>query len=302
MISGLLTGNSDLRSRNKLTGTGLDIDLLDWSRSYFGSRSPDRISLACGARRQIPTTGLLIIGDTPIDGIAAAAASIPFLALCTGKYRREAFAGIPKAGVLDELKTSSSQSIAGLFLLAAQLMSSAGWRPFPPFPASPSRATTGRSVSAPISSVGSVCQCAERCRALHHHVDRVLHTLHVGMHLHMPRRTSRRRAVNCRKCLCRALVGIERQRRLRAKLLGCAWGRAGEDELNIVRRIIGSRPNEEGGAIAPPLRTLQENRSPADRPGCGNRFDRTGSRRCVQSVHYRRPIVVGRRTRGAGIR
>ncbi len=112
----LLTGNSERRSRNKLTGAGLDPALIDWDASYFGSRSPDRSDLARAARRDHPDPGLLIIGDTPFDGIAAAAAGIPFLALCTGRYGRSDFGDVPSVAVLDRLEEKSPDIIAGLVL------------------------------------------------------------------------------------------------------------------------------------------------------------------------------------------
>jgi phosphoglycolate phosphatase-like HAD superfamily hydrolase len=112
--NGLLTGNSELRSRNKLTGAGLDPDLIDWDCSFFGSRSPTRPDLARTARRTWPDTNLLIVGDTPLDGIAAATAGIPFAAVCTGVYRRADFAGLKTVAILDELDEHASDVIAGL--------------------------------------------------------------------------------------------------------------------------------------------------------------------------------------------
>ena len=112
--NGLLTGNSELRSRNKLTGAGLDPGLIDWDCSFFGSRSSTRPDLARTARRTWPDTKLLIVGDTPLDGIAAAAAGIPFAAICTGVYRREDFAGIETVAILDALDEHAADVIAGL--------------------------------------------------------------------------------------------------------------------------------------------------------------------------------------------
>jgi phosphoglycolate phosphatase-like HAD superfamily hydrolase len=112
--NGLLTGNSELRSRNKLTGAGLDPHLIDWDCSFFGSRSPTRPDLARTVRQTWPDTKLLIVGDTPLDGIAATAADIPFAAICTGVYRREDFAGIGTVAILDALDEHASDVIAGL--------------------------------------------------------------------------------------------------------------------------------------------------------------------------------------------
>ncbi|MBS7805889.1 HAD family hydrolase [Rhizobiales bacterium TNE-4] len=101
--NGLLTGNSELRSRRKLEGGGVDIALIDWSAGFFGVRSPVRSGLTANARKAHPNTRLLIIGDTPFDGIAAKAAGIPFLAVCTGKYDRSAFTDSDAVAVIDTL-------------------------------------------------------------------------------------------------------------------------------------------------------------------------------------------------------
>jgi phosphoglycolate phosphatase len=112
LCNGLLTGNSELRGRNKLTGAGLDPGLIDWDCSFFGSRSSTRPDLTRTARRTWPETKLLIVGDTPLDGIAAAAAGIPFAAVCTGVYRQTDFVGIQTTAVLDELDEHASDVIA----------------------------------------------------------------------------------------------------------------------------------------------------------------------------------------------
>ena len=101
--NGLLTGNSELRSRRKLEGGGVDTALIDWSAGFFGVRSPVRSALTASARQANPNTRLLIIGDTPFDGIAAKAAGIPFLAVCTGKYDRSAFEDSDAIAVIDSL-------------------------------------------------------------------------------------------------------------------------------------------------------------------------------------------------------
>jgi len=101
--NGLLTGNSELRSRRKLEGGGVDLTLIDWSAGFFGVRSPVRSALTASARQAHPNTRLLIIGDTPFDGLAAKAAGMPFLAVCTGKYDRSAFEDSGAVAVIDTL-------------------------------------------------------------------------------------------------------------------------------------------------------------------------------------------------------
>ena len=112
--NGLLTGNSELRSRRKLEGGGVDIALIDWSVGFFGVRSPVRSALTASARQAHPHTKLLIIGDTPFDGIAAKAAGIPFLAVCTGKYDRLSFTDSNAVAVIDTLADSCEAILAAM--------------------------------------------------------------------------------------------------------------------------------------------------------------------------------------------
>lgn len=112
--NGLLTGNSELRSRRKLDGGGVDIALIDWSAGFFGVRSPVRSALTASARQAHPNTRLLIIGDTPFDGTAAKAAGIPFLAVCTGKYDRSAFADSDAIAVIDTLAEGYETIVAAM--------------------------------------------------------------------------------------------------------------------------------------------------------------------------------------------
>lgn len=79
--NGLLSGFLELRSRSVLEGGKVDTALIDWSAGFFGVLSPVRSALTASARQAHPHTRLLIIWDTPIDGIAAKAAGIPFLAV-----------------------------------------------------------------------------------------------------------------------------------------------------------------------------------------------------------------------------
>jgi phosphoglycolate phosphatase len=112
--NGLLTGNSELRSRRKLAGGGVDTALIDWSAGFFGVRSPVRSALTASAREAYPETRLLIIGDTPFDGLAAKAAGIPFLAVCTGKYDRSAFEDSEAIAVIDTLADGYETILAAM--------------------------------------------------------------------------------------------------------------------------------------------------------------------------------------------
>lgn len=84
--NGLLTGNTPSRARYKLGGAGIDPALIDWRRGFFGIDTSVRSQLAIAARRALPGERLVIVGDTPADGQAAAAAGIPFIGVCTGSY------------------------------------------------------------------------------------------------------------------------------------------------------------------------------------------------------------------------
>ena len=66
------------------------------------------------ARQAHPHTKLLIIEDTPFDEIAAKAAGIPFLAVCTGKYDRSAFTDSDAVAVIDTLADSCEAILGAL--------------------------------------------------------------------------------------------------------------------------------------------------------------------------------------------
>ncbi|TBN56966.1 HAD family hydrolase [Glaciihabitans arcticus] len=97
--SGLLTGNSAARARYKVTGAGLSADLFDWEHSYFGERDPLRTDLTRRARAELPDARIVIIGDTPNDGLAADAAGMEFLAVGTGAFS------------LDDLRATSARVV-----------------------------------------------------------------------------------------------------------------------------------------------------------------------------------------------
>ncbi|MDQ0743188.1 phosphoglycolate phosphatase [Clavibacter sp. B3I6] len=85
-VNALLTGNSPLRARYKLDGAGLDVDLFDWDASFFGDEARIRSDLTRRAAAALAGVPVVIIGDTPADGVAAEAAGFPFVAVSTGAY------------------------------------------------------------------------------------------------------------------------------------------------------------------------------------------------------------------------
>ncbi len=104
-VNCLLTGNSESRSRYKVTGAGLGAELFDWKHSWFGSRTPVRSDLTLQARRELPDDVLVVIGDTPGDDVAAGVAGIPFIAVATGVYLVEDLRETGAILVIDDLAT-----------------------------------------------------------------------------------------------------------------------------------------------------------------------------------------------------
>jgi phosphoglycolate phosphatase-like HAD superfamily hydrolase len=82
----LLTGNSSVRARTKFLGAGLDPSVFDWEHSFFGGTARARTEVTAAAAAALAGHPHLIIGDTPTDDVAAAAAGIPFLAVATGAF------------------------------------------------------------------------------------------------------------------------------------------------------------------------------------------------------------------------
>lgn len=80
----LLTGNTPGRAMNKLRGAGINTDAITWTQSFFGTTAPERPVLTARARAQFPNRRIVVIGDTPRDGQAAAAAQMEFIGVQTG--------------------------------------------------------------------------------------------------------------------------------------------------------------------------------------------------------------------------
>ena len=124
----------------------MDLTPIDWSAGFFGVRSPVRSALTASARQAHPHTRLLIIGDTPFDGIAAKAAGIPFLAVCTGKYDRSAFQDSDAVAMIGTL--AALISAASLFALTSPaLQPMTTWQP---------SAAKAQAISAPMPREPSV--------------------------------------------------------------------------------------------------------------------------------------------------
>jgi phosphoglycolate phosphatase-like HAD superfamily hydrolase len=116
--NGVLTGNSPARVRHKFTGAGLDLDLFDWDHAYYGHETTVRSDIARRARAELEGAPAVIIGDTPSDGEAAAAAGIHFVAVATGAFDEGVLRGTAAALVVPDLEQGLPSVLATLEALA----------------------------------------------------------------------------------------------------------------------------------------------------------------------------------------
>jgi phosphoglycolate phosphatase len=112
--NGLLTGNSAARARYKVTGAGFDAADFDWNFSFFGDRSPVRSELTLRARAAVGDARVIIIGDTPNDGVAATAAGMEFFAVATGAFTADQLRETTAALVVDDLVTGLDELLSAL--------------------------------------------------------------------------------------------------------------------------------------------------------------------------------------------
>ena len=113
-VNSLLTGNSALRSRYKVTGAGVDANVFDWQHSWFGEVSPVRSDLTLRARAELPDDRLVIVGDTLNDDVAAAVAGIPFIAVATGAFTAAELRETGAIAVIDDLASGLEHLIAAV--------------------------------------------------------------------------------------------------------------------------------------------------------------------------------------------
>jgi phosphoglycolate phosphatase len=111
-INALLTGNGADRARYKIDGAGLPVEIFDWAHSYFGDISPRRSDLTLDAARELSPGTLVIVGDTPGDDRAAAAAGIPFIGVATGVYSAEDLRETGALLVVENLDVGADEVIA----------------------------------------------------------------------------------------------------------------------------------------------------------------------------------------------
>jgi phosphoglycolate phosphatase len=111
---GILTGNSEKRTRYKFEGAGLDAALFDWRHSYFGDVAPLRSELTLRAAADLAGRTAIIVGDTPGDGIGADAAGFDFIAVATGFYTVEQLAETSAVLVVADLEQGAEAVMAVL--------------------------------------------------------------------------------------------------------------------------------------------------------------------------------------------
>ena len=116
--NGLLTGNSPARIRAKFASAGLDPARFDEALWFTGEATAVRADLARRARAQVPDAALVVVGDTPSDGEAAAAAGIPFVGVTTGAFGEQALVDAGAALVLPDLDAGLPDLLAALARLA----------------------------------------------------------------------------------------------------------------------------------------------------------------------------------------
>ena len=112
--NGLLTGNSAARARFKTAGAGFSADLFDWDFSFFGDRSPVRSELTLRARAAVGDARVIIVGDTPNDGVAADAAGMEFFAVATGAFTAPELRETSAVLVVEDLVTGLDEVLAAL--------------------------------------------------------------------------------------------------------------------------------------------------------------------------------------------
>lgn len=103
IVNGLLTGNTPARAINKLTGARIDTSRITWAESFFGANAPLRPVMTQRARARFPERTIVIIGDTPLDGIAAREAGLLFVGVTTGVYDAGSLREAGAITVVDDL-------------------------------------------------------------------------------------------------------------------------------------------------------------------------------------------------------
>jgi phosphoglycolate phosphatase-like HAD superfamily hydrolase len=107
----LLTGNTPTRARAKLSRAGYDLSIIDWGHSQFGDRATERADLAHALASAATQLGRipLIIGDTPLDALAAYEANVLFCGVATGVYTAKDLASTTNILVIENFVVESQR-------------------------------------------------------------------------------------------------------------------------------------------------------------------------------------------------
>ena len=88
-VNGLLTGNTSTRAEIKLENTGI-WQYLNLDFCFFGDKVSNRqelIEVALDEIKPDMNSSIFLIGDTPLDIIAAKKTNLPIVSVATGNYR-----------------------------------------------------------------------------------------------------------------------------------------------------------------------------------------------------------------------
>lgn len=118
VVNGLLTGNTPARAINKLQGSGVATANITWGESFFGANAALRPVMTQRARARYPDRPIVVIGDTPLDGVAAAAAGLHFVGVATGVYDADSLRAAGAVVVVDDLVSGADVLDATLLRLA----------------------------------------------------------------------------------------------------------------------------------------------------------------------------------------
>ena len=109
----VLTGNSPARARLKLESAGL-AEHIDFDSGYYGHIHSTRMELVADAAQRLalqPGVRPVIVGDTPLDILAAQASGIPVIAVATGVYSVEQLADCSPDAAISEFSSDLVKSV-----------------------------------------------------------------------------------------------------------------------------------------------------------------------------------------------
>ena len=113
----LLTGNAPERARFKMLQAGYGEEPFDWEHSFFGHASEDRHHLTGLAAAALAGHRVVIIGDTPMDGAAAASAGFPFLGVGTGSFSPDELLAAGASVAVESFATGLPAAVAAIAAL-----------------------------------------------------------------------------------------------------------------------------------------------------------------------------------------